>query len=371
MTSRATRVQSASAALGAALGAPAHAQQGPPQEPPLTAASRREVLEGTLASISRHYIDAAMAERLDREIRQRWRRRAYDTLTSPSGFARRVSEDLQGISGDLHLRLVYSPRPLPPRLDVRPPESPEQQAGRKARHAEQNFGFSRASRLDGNVGYIDLRGFADPEIAADAVRAAMEVVQHTDALIIDLRRNRGGEPEMVQHLASYFFAQPVHYVNFVARTPEQSTSVSTLGSVPGPRYLERPVYILTSARYTFSAAEGFAYALQSLGRATVVGEQTGGGTNPANGYRINDHFGVSIPYARPVSPVTGTNWEKGIRPDVPAADAAAVSVAHAHALEALLARDPRKLAGERQQALDELRRAPAPAVAPPAGAQGS
>ena len=353
-------------ALGMIYGVPARSQQGrPPRGPPLTAATRREILDGTLTSISRHYVEAAMAERLDREIRRRWRQGAYDTITSPSGFARRVSEDLQSISGDLHLRLLYSPRPLPPRLDVRPPESPEQRAGRKGRHAAQNFGFSQVSRLNGNVGYIDLRGFADPEIASDAVRAAMEVVQHTDALVIDLRRNRGGEPEMVQYLASYFFADPVHYVDFVARTPEQSTSMFTLQSVPGPRYLGRPVYVLTSARYTFSAAEGFAYALQSLGRATVVGEQTGGGTNPANGYRINDHFGVSIPYARPVSPVTATNWEQGIRPDVPASASAAVNVALTHALEALLTADPQKLSRERRQALDELRRASAPAAVPP------
>ena len=55
-----------------------------------------------------------------------------------------------------------------------------------------NFGIHRVERLDGNIGYLDLRRVPVPEIAGPAVTAAMELVAGTYALIIDLRRNGGG-----------------------------------------------------------------------------------------------------------------------------------------------------------------------------------
>ena len=49
--------------------------------------------------------------------------------------------------------------------------------------------------------------------------------------------------------------------------------------IPVKRYLDKPVYVLTSKR-TFSGAEEFTYNLKNLKRATIVGETTGGGANP-------------------------------------------------------------------------------------------
>ena len=88
--------------------------------------------------------------------------------------------------------------------------------------------------------------------------------------------------------------------------------------VPGRRFgSSKPLYILTSRR-TFSAAEAFAYNLQALGRATIVGEVTGGGAHPFEYRRVHPHFAVDLPEGKSVNPITGTNWEGvGVKPDVP------------------------------------------------------
>jgi C-terminal processing protease CtpA/Prc len=83
------------------------------------------------------------------------------------------------------------------------------------------------------------------------------------------------------------------------------------------------VYVLTSQR-TFSGGEEFTYNLKSLGRATIVGETTGGGAHPVRGEWINEQFTIGVPFARAINPITKTNWEgTGVAPDVevPAAEA--------------------------------------------------
>lgn len=52
-------------------------------------------------------------------------------------------------------------------------------------------------------------------------------------------------------------------------------------------------------------------------RATLVGETTGGGAHLVNGHRIDDHFGIGVPFATAVNPITKTDWEgTGVQPDV-------------------------------------------------------
>ena len=49
----------------------------------------------------------------------------------------------------------------------------------------------------------------------------------------------------------------------------------------------------------------------------IVGEVSGGGANPFEYRRIDAHFALSLPEARSINPVTGTNWQGvGVKPDV-------------------------------------------------------
>ncbi|HEU4754086.1 MAG TPA: S41 family peptidase, partial [Armatimonadota bacterium] len=255
---------------------------------------RARVVEEILQQLRDRYVFPEVAEKMAASIRERTARKEYDGITSGNELARKLTEDLQAVSHDKHLRVRCSPEPLP----QGPQEpGPNERAEMRAGMLKANGGFRKAERLPGNIGYIDLRGFMAADVAAEPAAAAMNLLANTDALIIDLRRNGGGDPAMVALLCSYLFDEkPVHLNSLHWRTPEGEhvDKFYTLASVPGKRYLGRPVYLLTSSR-TFSAAEEFTYNLKNLKRATLVGETTGGGANPGGVLRIGEHFGVFIP----------------------------------------------------------------------------
>uniref|UniRef100_UPI00196A694F S41 family peptidase n=1 Tax=Aquisphaera insulae TaxID=2712864 RepID=UPI00196A694F len=103
--------------------------------------------------------------------------------------------------------------------------------------------------------------------------------------------------------------------------------------VPGKKLASQDLYILTSSR-TFSAPESLAFDLQALGRATIVGETTGGGAHGTTPHRIADHFRASIPFSRSINPVTKTDWEGvGVKPDVAVPADQALLTAHLLALK--------------------------------------
>ena len=184
---------------------------------------------------------------------------------------------------------------------------------------------------------------ADPEEAGPAIAAAMELVSGTYALIIDLRQNHGGSPLGVAFWCSYLFPDADTHLGDIFRADTGETrQFWSLAWVPGPRYLDRPVYLLTSHE-TFSGGEDFCYTLQAQDRAQVIGETTGGGAHPTRTMPISETMAVSVPFARSVNPVTGTNWQgTGVVPDtaVPAAEAYDVGVRPGAAARAVDHRAP-------------------------------
>jgi hypothetical protein len=298
----------------------------------------------------------------------------YDGLDDEA-LAGKLTEDLYEVCRDKHLRVRYHParegRPgpgpggPPGGRPGRPGGQPGGRPGRPGFHGRppwpdwlrpHNFGIHRVEQLDGNVGYLDLHGVAHPDEAAPAIAAAMELVAGTCALIIDLRRNGGGAPPGVVFWLSYLFPNDQTHLNDIFDAGSGETrQFWTLASVPGPRYLDRPVYLLTSAR-TFSGGEDFAYSLQAQGRAEVIGETTGGGAHPTRGTPISATLGVAVPFARSINPVTGTNWEgTGVTPDVAVPADQALDVAYGKALQHVLSQTlPPPLLDEAREALAKL-----------------
>lgn len=318
----------------ALLLAPTVWAQPAPDAAPLDAATRALVVARTAEFVEANYVLPDAAHTLAEAVRRRAREGAYEALPSASVLAEALTADLRAAHPDRHLAVVFSAEPTAMQSEAG--ALPEAEAIRQRTNARrQNHFVERAEHLDGNVGYLKLRRFADPALGAEAIAAAMAFLADTDALLVDLRQNGGGHGEMVAFLASYFFEEPVHLSDYHDRPSGEVKPSWTLPYVPGRRYLDRPVFLLTST-HTFSAAEGFAYAMQTLGRATVVGETTRGGAHPVGFYQINEHVHVRLPVGRVVSPLTGTDWEgTGIVPDVASPADDAPRTAHRLALEAL------------------------------------
>lgn len=282
--------------------------------------TRRRVIDRAAALIDSLYVFPDVARRMGDSLRARLARGAYDGYTNGMTFARALHRDLREIANDRHLDVMFSARPFPPRApEGSAPRTPSAEERARLREAldENNCGFDKLERLDGNVGYLKFDTFEDPDLCGATAAAAMTFLAGTRALVIDLRENGGGTPGMVALVASYVFDQRTHLNDLWTRHTGQTQEFWTQDSVRGRRFGgTKPVYVLTSTR-TFSGAEEFAYDLQALGRAAIVGETTGGGAHPVRLRRIDDHFAIGVPYARAINPVTRTNWEGiGVAPDV-------------------------------------------------------
>jgi hypothetical protein len=298
------------------LTAVAVAQQ--PEQPDLTidAATRMQVIDGVLKRLNDSYVFPEVAKKMEQSIRERVNKKEYDQVTSAKEFATKLTSDLQAVSNDKHLRVRYSNRPIPERGPQREPTAADREE-RKRELTWMNHGFSKVERLPGNIGYLEFLNFMDEELGAETVAAAMNFINGTDALIIDMRNNGGGNPAMVALVCSYLFGpEPVHLNSLYWREGNRTDEFWTKKEVAGKRYLNKDVYVLTSKR-TFSGAEEFTYNLKNLKRATIIGETTGGGAHPGGGFRITEHFGMFVPTGRAISPITKTNWEgTGVTPDV-------------------------------------------------------
>jgi C-terminal processing protease CtpA/Prc len=201
-------------------------------------------------------------------------------------------------------------------------------------YSQTNYGFEKIERLAGNIGYLDLRVFQSGGFARGTVVGTMMFLENVDALIIDLRQNRGGHPGAVALIASYLFGpEPVHLFDIYDRRSEETQEWWTSEYIAGERLTDVDVYLLTS-NFTFSGAEAFADSLKNLERVTIVGETTRGGAHLGGLQRINEHFSVNVPTGRVINPISGTNWEGvGVQPDVETSSDMALATAHLLALE--------------------------------------
>jgi hypothetical protein len=312
----------------------------------------RETVAIALSLLRSNYVFPDRAEQAAAAVEASLAAGDYDGLDEDA-LAERLTSQLNEVCHDKHLRVGT----MPPRPggEAQPPGEPHP-AGKPWDRRPRNYGIYRVERLDGNVGYLDLRGVPGPEEAGPAIAAAMELVSGTCALIIDLRRNHGGSPHAVVLWCSYFFPDGNTHLNdiFDATTGE-TRQFWSLAFVPGARYTGRPVYVLSSAE-TFSGGEDFCYTLQAQGRAEVIGETTGGGAHPTRRIPISATMSISVPHARSVNPVTGTNWQDtGVVPDIAVPAARAYDVAYRNALEHVLSITvPAPVAAEARDALAAL-----------------
>jgi C-terminal processing protease CtpA/Prc len=282
---------------------------------PVTDTDRKQVLDAVIAHLETEYIDPDVGRRAAKKLRDKSVRELLKKTTDGTALAEVLRDKLRAETGDGHLNVEYSEKELPADQAAADAEFNEQEMERYY-GAHVNFGVRKAERLENNVGLIDLAVFPPASRGGDTIAAAMQVVAHADALIIDLRRNGGGM-DTVALVASYLFDTQQPLSGIYHRPSGKTTQNFTLPYVPGAKFGgTKPVYVLTSKR-TFSAAEALAYDLQALKRATVVGEPSGGGAHPFTYKRIHPHFVLWSVVEKSVNPITGKNWQGvGVQPDV-------------------------------------------------------
>lgn len=290
----------------------------------LDEAERQHVIAGAIANLKEYYLYPELASKMADALSKEELRDDESPERDGGAFAFSLTRQLRDMSRDKHLEVIYNP------FKVQQP-GPSAAAGGTAHdpHGRQRAkcGIESAKILAGNIGYLKVNEFSDPVECRSNLEAAMHLVNDAESLIFDLRQNHGGDPRMVALIASYLFDRPAHLNDMY--NPRSGTTVEswTRSPIPGNKLANKPVFVLTSAM-TFSGGEEFCYDLKMLERAKIVGQRTGGGAHPVSLHRIDDHFAIAVPFAKPINPISKDNWEgTGVVPSVDVKEANALETA--------------------------------------------
>lgn len=269
-----------------------------------------EVLEQAAREIEKRYVVKEEAKQIASSIRD-WATtgRYADACGDWRAFSDRLNRDLDAYDGHFHVEQVVAGEAQ---------SEDDWLMAWRAGAVPANMGVREVKVLEGNVGYIRLTSFYPWEMARNKIQDALTLVGDTEALVLDLRQNGGGDSDTANQLVRAFLDDSVQSVQAI-----QNRSGTRSEVLPGralARY-EGGVVVLLDRR-SASAAEYVAYSLQSLSRAVVVGARSAGAATMLGDPRPLAHaFRIYIPDAQPVNAVTGGNWNReGVVPDTTGGD---------------------------------------------------
>lgn len=305
------------------------------QAPDLTEDLKKVTVESLAEKMEHEYVFPKLGAQVKALLLKNHSDGKYDEIKDGNAFAGALLEDVNTVIHDKHFMFWFSAR----RLEGEMKPGPEYEAERRVLLRRHNGLVKEVKHLAGNIGLFKIDALLDPEHIVRPLSGAMKFLQETDAMIIDLRDNGGGVPEAVQLICSYFLQPaPILLETHYWKPTDEETEYWSLPKVDGERYLDKPLFILTSEE-TASGAEGLAYVLKHLGRATIVGERTWGGSHPGTTMRISEHFASVIPMGYTVVASTGKDWEEtGVLPDVEVPSGEALIRAQILALQAIIER---------------------------------
>jgi carboxyl-terminal processing protease len=165
------------------------------------------------------------------------------------------------------------------------------------------------AKVENNIEYVRLSDFG--ETSADEVRAAFEngAKHNVRGYILDLRNNGGGLLNAAVDISSLFIPQGT-IVSTIDRAGNRDVRTAS-----GHTIEQKPLVVLVN-RYTASASEITAGAVQDYGAGTLLGEKTFGKGVVQSLYTLPDKGALKITTARYVTPKGRDIQHKGIVPDV-------------------------------------------------------
>ena len=282
------------------------AQQAEPKD----TAARNEFLFHLTRLVRNNYVYPDIGEEIAENLNEKVSNGYFDQFTDKVSFTEALTSELRSINGDLHFSVRPSVSSASTDKGMQAFSSEFLSAYNNPR--KEFNGFDGVQNLGDGVGYLKLSYFRTP--AMSVADSYMDLLKFSNTVIIDLRNNHGGTPEMVKYLLSYFFEEPILISTVIGRNG-QGREQWTLRNVKGKKLPDVPLFILVN-KQTASGAESFSYVIKNQKRGTIIGESTMGAANSVGTWEING-FDFSIPNERNISPVTNTNWELvGVTPDL-------------------------------------------------------
>ena len=258
-----------------------------------------------------HYVFPDKAELIVSHLNKSLKEGKFKKQELLDSFAVALTKEIRVVNGDKHLGVW--PAFVPVQGQENTSDDYQLYLKKYTDTRKQANGFKEVKVIDGNIGYLNIDFFlAETNKTIDSY---MSLLANTDAIIIDLQNNGGGNPKTVNYLCSYFLKSDLLINTLYFREGNRKDEVIT-HEVDGKKRIDVPLFIITGPK-AFSGAEEFSYNMQSQKRATLVGEATGGAANPGDVFKINSDLEIFIPTGTGVNPVTKTNWEGiGVLPEI-------------------------------------------------------
>jgi hypothetical protein len=319
-----TVASAAPAPAAPAAPASAKAVAGKPADIALEPGEGRQVAERLASDLLKTFVIPENATDYAAMLRSNAAAGRYDS-GSRGAVAKLMTEDLQAVHKDGHLHVeVLEPKD----------ESGERGGGLATKFPPL---IQSAKTIAPGIAYIRFSAFLGRDEEMAAVRKWLADNRAAKTVIFDLRNHHGGGLDEQDAIFSYLYARPTPLVRMTVskaifdqgRFPFEASPtmavetsgdriVATHSAIPGEAtpLRDAKVYLLTSNR-SASAAEHFALALKSTGRATLIGEATAGANHFGGMQELSDHFGVWMPVGRTYDIATGEDWEgDGVAPDI-------------------------------------------------------
>lgn len=277
---------------------------------PITQADKEKIVAMVRKGLKNTYFDTAVAREMSYELKRMLDGGFFNAIDTSAVFLREITNYLRAKTNDKHFYVGIDRNALAERVPNESVTTP----------AERNYGFREVTVKAGNIGYIRWEEcIAGPE-AYKTAQSALNFLRNTRAIVIDISRNGGGSGNISTFLYHYLFAQDdkrfeTLLIKKCRGEAEWHRSEPTVAPLPGgPSLGDKPVYVVTSGR-TFSAAEYFAFIMKELGRATIIGENTGGGGNPVS-LMTEDNYVFYIPVCQIKTTENKSLEGKGVAPDI-------------------------------------------------------
>ncbi len=269
-----------------------------------------------------------------RTIEAMERRGAFREARTAAGLLALIDTQIAPVVDDRHFRVRYVGPEVTAGFNEAPPTT-EDVAAFQEEVRLRGGEIPEVRWLAGNVGYLRVRMFLDSPPSAEKLAAGLNMLSDVSALIIDVRGAPGGDPAGVANAIGHLVRERTPTVR--TQNPHDATASRTYYAEPRtPNFADRPVFVLIDKR-TGSGAEEFAYDLQALRRATLIGQTTYGAATPGGFRPLAKGFAAFIPMEQVANTLTGANWEGvGVSPDVEVPSEQALTRAHRLALEAVL-----------------------------------
>jgi Peptidase family S41/N-terminal domain of Peptidase_S41 in eukaryotic IRBP len=292
-------------------------------------------VEHLCENMTTHCIKGESAEQMAAGLRKKLLNGDYEHIYEEDDFANAVTQDLQAISHNRHVFVLPKPPNASTESDI-PSNQIHSDEERIKELEASNFGFGELRTLPKGTAYLDILSFENPKeliankpLARDFAMAILKQIVDSkpEALIIDLRKHGGGSVYMSELVLSHFLEEELPLTGFEYKEPPQGEELRSFPLEPcqtwsyeqlpkDQRLLDVPIYVLTSHE-TFSAGEDIACHLKERGRgrATLIGETTGGGGDPNKLFDAQE-FLIAMPVGFAKVPY-GPSWEGiGVTPHI-------------------------------------------------------